>query len=68
MSAIIMTSFYFDELSLQATTVIIISILYVSIFVPGFMLITNTINDEILAEAKLQYMERDNFKKMFDAL
>ena len=63
-----MTSFYFDELSLQATTVIIISILYVSIFVPGFMLITNTINDEILAEAKLQYMERDNFKKMFDAL
>lgn len=32
------------------------------------MLITNTINDEILAEAKLSYMDRDNFKKMFDAL
>ena len=47
---------------------IFISVLYVCIFVPGFMLITNTINEEILAEAKLSYMNRDNFKRMFDAL
>ena len=68
MASIITTSFHFDELSLQASTVIFISVLYVCIFVPGFMLITNTINEEILAEAKLSYMNRDNFKRMFDAL
>ena len=68
MVSIIVTSFDFDEFSLQASTVMTISVLYVCILVPGFILITNTINEEIIAEARESYMDRDNFKRMFDAL
>ena len=68
MVSIVFTSFDFDEFSLQAITVMTISVLYVCIMIPGFILITNTINEEIIAEARESYMDRDNFKRMFDAL
>lgn len=68
MASIVSTSFHFDEISLQAGTVITISIVFVCVMVPAFVFITNTINEEILGEAKASYMDRDNFKRMFDAL
>jgi hypothetical protein len=46
----------------------VIAVVYTVILIPSFLYVVNFINGEYLEEANLAYLERNNYKKMFDAL
>ena len=67
-TSILSSNFQYDEFSTQATATVSISVIFICVMVPSFMLITSAIGDEIIEEARASYMDRDNFRRMFDAL
>ena len=66
--AIVQTSFVFEEMSYHAVMILVITFIYTLILIPSFVWVTNTIYTETMNEAKASYVERDNFRRMFDAL
>ena len=65
---ILYTSFLFDDMTYEGIASIIIAALYLMVLIPSFLYITNYINNEHQAEAALLFIEKRNYKQMFDAL
>jgi len=65
---IVYTSFIFTDMDSTGVFSILIAILYFMILVPAFLYITTYINNEHQQEAALAYIEKRNYKQMFDAI
>jgi len=65
---IIDTTFVWDDMSSHTRTAIAIAIIYTLILIPIFGKITNNIINETLAEAKISFQQRNDYRKMFNAL
>lgn len=65
---IIVTKFEFSEISWMATLQIVISVIYIIILIPSFLLIMNDILSETINEMKEQLYLKTQFKNMFDSL
>ena len=67
-SVIVYTSFLWEDMNFEGITAIIISTLYITILAPSFIFIANYINSEHQEEAALAFIEKQNYKQMFDAI
>ena len=62
------TNFIWDGLSYHTITALIIAILFTIILIPAFGYLTDAIMQEAINEMKINYQQKDNFRKMFDSL
>ena len=65
---IIDVSFNWEDFTSHTYMAITIAIIYTMILIPLFGKITNQIMNETLLEAKLSFQERNDYRKMFNAL
>jgi len=67
-TVIVYTSFIFEEMTSTCIISIVIAGVYLIVLVPSFMYITTYINSEHQEEAALAFIEKRNYKQMFDAI
>lgn len=67
-SIILYTHYDFTDFTYESIVQVVIAVVYTLVLIPAFLYVVNCINSEYLEEANLAFMERNNYKKMFDAL
>lgn len=65
---VIYSHFDFSDFQYEAIVQVILAAVYILVLIPAFLYVVNHINGEYLEEANLAYLERNNYRKMFDAL
>ena len=62
------TNFIWDDVSYHTVTALTIAILFTIILIPSFGYLTDAIMQESINEQKINFQQKDNFRKMFDSL
>lgn len=66
--SVLYSTFKFEDMSEHTITALTISIIYTLILGPAFVWISDNIKQETFNEAKINYQQKDQFRRMFDAL